>query len=936
MRGTMRKLLILIIISLIIPQILCSYSISSYITELYYKSHEVESDRVRIECDFAQIEIHPYTPNMIAVRYHTDGVNEAPKSHSVIMEAQKVDFQVNDNENYLEITTDTISLRIHKSPVRISYLKNGKTFLKDTMSFYKSIYEVWVYQGVNLKLHDNEAIYGLGSKAVPINRVGMGYELYNRNRYGYVYGESTLNTNVPLILSSRMYGLYFDNYAQHFCIPGVEDSENILQYQTNNGKLAYFVFTGESYPDMINTYTMLTGRQPIPPRWSLGYLQSRVYYSTEDQVRQVMDTMRTEGFPIDGVIFDMSWFGSSNEVGNLSWDRESFPNPEDMMQDFKDMGIKTILIVEPYVSKKSHNYEECEANGYFAIDTTTGKPGVAEFIYAPVSLLDFFDENVQDWFWNKCKENLERGAEGLWHDCGEPDHHEADWKHKAGMALEVHNMYGMEWLGSQFKHFREEYPEKRPFLMNRAGWGGTQRYGAIPLCGDEYRSWEGLKAQIPVMLGMGMSGYGYIHSDAGGYAAVDVHEKEPELYTRWLQFGAFSPVFRVHLSGPVPSEPVFFPDTVRKYVRKIVKLRYNLLPYNYTLAWENSQTGMPLARPMNLYHPNDTAFANINDQYYWGDRFLAAPVMKPGQIQQEVLLPEGKWVDYWTDSTYGGGQKINVYAPVSRLPLFVKAGSIIPMAPDMLTTANYNYDSLIFEYYPDLSVPSSSISVYEDDGITFNPYDKGMFQFINAQTRYEPDTVRLRLTLEGPGYREAPDLKKIHFKIKNVPYQPGAVLLNQDSIDIVFTLDDFEKQEKSALYDRDKDIIHVHFNWTDRDSRLKVVLDSTATQVGVPSTSDNPNEHFIIHKIYPNPFDESINIKYEILNYGSYTIRISDYLGRTVKEFRLTGKPVGKHTLKWDGLNKNGGEVSPGNYIISVFGDNLKFQCQVFILKKAK
>jgi alpha-glucosidase (family GH31 glycosyl hydrolase) len=253
-----------------------------------------------------------------------------------------------------------------------------------------------------------------------------------------------------------------------------------------------------------------------------------------------------------------------------------------------------------------------------------------------------------------------------------------------------------------------------------------QRYAAFPWSGDVNRSWEGLKAQIPIMLGAGLSGIGYMHSDAGGFAQG---EKDPELYTRWMQFASFSPIFRAH-ADPLQAapEPIFWPDSTQKIVKKFIKLRYNLLPYNYTLAAENHNSGRPLALPLNYFDKN-TDFYNINDEYLWGSDLLIAPILKKGQTSREVVFPEGKWMDFNTGNVYQ--KKAIVTAQLSELPVFAKSGSFIPLATDMPNTEAYTSDTLHIKYFLANDTLIHQSKLFYDDGKDPLSIQNGKYEVLN-------------------------------------------------------------------------------------------------------------------------------------------------------------------------------------------------------------
>jgi oligosaccharide 4-alpha-D-glucosyltransferase len=309
---------------------------------------------------------------------------------------------------------------------------------------------------------------------------------------------------------------------------------------------------------------------------------------------------------------------------------------------------------------------------------------------------------------------------------GEPETHPEDMIHVNGKAFEVHNMYAHEWAKMLYEGYKENYPERRLFHLNRSGATGTQRYSIFPWSGDVSRSWSGLQAQLPLMLNMSLCGLGYISSDLGGFA---LGKKDEELYIRWLQMGVFNPIFRPHGSG-IPSEPIFFSEQTQSIVRKAIKLRYRLMPYIYNLAFRNSLEGEPLVKPLIYYHPKEK-FEDYSDSYYFGNQLLVSPVIEKGQTQKKINLPNGLWYDFYTDTVYEGGKQIIYNCDLSYIPVLVKAGAFIPMLFDYQTTDSYPDSLITMHYYPSDLGSESVYELFEDDGAYSKSVDNGEFSITN-------------------------------------------------------------------------------------------------------------------------------------------------------------------------------------------------------------
>ncbi|HSB91605.1 MAG TPA: TIM-barrel domain-containing protein [Flavitalea sp.] len=637
--------------------------------------------------------------------------------------------------------------------------EQSKVVIQKDRLFYKSGNQIIIKNskteklpegnGFSFALDAGEQIFGGGERATSLNRRGSRMTLYNAPAYGYAYGAENLNFCVPLFISSRGYALFFDNPSRGLVDIGVTDTAR-FQAGFSSGELCYYVIFGKNIDEILKQYSQLTGRQPLPPRWALGNFVSRFGYRSEAQVKSVVAKMKDENFPMDAVILDLFWFGDSirGTLGNLDWtNKTKWPDPKKMIADLKTQGLKTVLISEPYILEGTRLYNESQSN--LATDKA-GKPyRLTNFYFGSGGLLDVFKKTSGDFIWKQYKKQLENGVEGWWTDLGEPEKHPADMFHNLKdygvsrpiAADEVHNAYGHYYSRMIYNRFQDESPGRRLFHLNRSGFAGSQRYSIFPWTGDVSRSWAGLKAQLPLLIGMSESGIPYIHSDAGGFTVPEAEDNE--LYTRWLQFAAFTPVFRPHATAledldpslkSIPSEPAFYPDPFKGIVRKFINLRYRLLPYNYTLAYEQAMYGKPLIRPMNYYDFNNRDAQSATDQYYWGDAFIVAPITSKNATSVNVYLPEGKWYNIFSDSSYTGGSWQSVATDINSIPVFVKGGSFIPYwnpAGNLINTGYYKPEDVTVRYYP--SQTPSSYNWFDDDGETSTSLAKEQYEVLNFQ-----------------------------------------------------------------------------------------------------------------------------------------------------------------------------------------------------------
>lgn len=592
----------------------------------------------------------------------------------------------------------------------------------------------------------DEKIFGGGERALPLNRRGYKFNLYNNPWYGYSEGADNLNYSVPFFTSNKGYGLFFDNPSKGYADIG-KTNANILEVGFTSGELNVYVILGKDYKEILQSYHKLTGTQPLPPRWALGNLMSRFGYTSQAQVTDIVAKMKAENIPVDAVIFDLFWFGDSikGTMGNLDWvNKKAWPNPKNMIGDFKKSGINTILITEPFVLKSSINYEASKK--FHAVDSA-GKPYLlTDFYFGNGGLIDIFRKDAQQWFWSKHQQQMKLGVEAWWGDLGEPEKHPTNLYHNLSnlgfkrlfKADEVHNLYGHTWTKMLYNSYAKDYPNKRLFSLNRSGFAGSQRYSIFPWTGDVSRSWSGLRAQLPILLGMSMSGVPYVHSDAGGFAGG---EGDNELYIRWLQMAAFTPIFRPHGTAlyqqdpktfSFPSEAALIDTPYRNIAKQIIELRYNLLPYNYTLAYEQAKYGKPIIAPLYYHYPNDTIAANIQDEFMCGENILVAPVLQKGAKSRKVYLPEGNWYTYTSPKKIVGNTWVDEKVDLKDCPLYVKEGTFLPIDVPIFSKNNgskqFMHQANMIDYFPSTNV--STYTLYIDDGINKNAIKDKQYQLV--------------------------------------------------------------------------------------------------------------------------------------------------------------------------------------------------------------
>jgi len=714
-----------------------------------------------------QYEVSAWSEDIIKVAYR-DSFTYSNRIYAPVY-ANSIPFTLEESKNSLTFKTLKVSATIQFSPFSITYsdLVSG-TKLKDQTTQVSKGDSTFL----NFQLKTGEAIYGTGFRALPLNRRGEEVLIYNRPQYGYEWGEKNLNYTFPHWMSSQDFMILVDNPARAVLDIGKFDTAQVT-YKSAGGNRVYYFINGNSFEELIANYTTLTGRQPLPPRWAFGNIQSRFGYRSQQEAESILQLALNAGYPVDAIVLDIYWFGpelENGKMGQFDWDYEKWPDPKGMIKNFADKGVKTVVVSEPFFTRKSKHFQWLSDQQFLALDTTGKTATIPDFYFGDAGVLDIFKPDAAQWMWNQYRYLKDFGVAGWWVDLGEPEKHPDYMRHVNGTASEIHGAVGHEWAKMLHDGFEIDYPAERLFHLGRAGFAGTQRYGIIPWSGDVSRSWNGLKAQVPIMLSMGISGLGYMHSDAGGFSMVP--KGDPELYTRWLQLAAFTPIFRPHADQVVAPEPVFWDDQTQQIVKKYIDLRYRLLPYNYTLAWKNSISGMPMMRP--IFTLDENAADNLYQQYMWGDAFLVAAVTDPGRKLLPIYLPDGTWYNFHSGQQVEGNQNITVATTLEDLPIFVKAGSIVPMASGVTNAGDFLAKSLNIHYY--LSDEPSSTEVYFDDGKSPESFEKGHFRTLKIGVNATPDNIQFRLTSDGMGYPDEIKKMELIFKVVGLKSKPSSII----------------------------------------------------------------------------------------------------------------------------------------------------------------
>ena len=626
-------------------------------------------------------------------------------------------------------TFTTASLRVEVSPdgaVRY-YSTKGKLLRRELPPTYAG--QSWTQRA---ELRDEERIYGLGERTASLNLRPGSYRAWNMEPMGaYTVGDDPLYVSVPAFVGLHSLGsylVYFENAFESWF-----DFDEMASATFRDGALRYYFAAGPP-ANALRRYAEVTGMPAMPPRWALGFHQARWSYENEREVRDLVASFREHELPLSAVHLDIHYMEGYRV---FTVDRTRFPDLARLAAELKESGVRLVTIIDPGVKmdEKYELYADGLKKGVFCM-LPTGEPAVGPVWPGNCVFPDFTSHETRQWWGEQYRKVADWGVEGVWHDMNEvavfASHGEAtlplctrhDFDGRGGDHREGHNLFALLEARAAYKGMLSVRPDKRPWILSRSGWAGLQRY-AWTWSGDCESDWWTLRQSIRMALGMGLSGIPYNGPDIGGFGG----SPSPELFIRWFQACAFFPFFRVHCAVFAPRrEPWVFGEPTLSIVREFLKLRYRLMPYLYTLAWEAARSGHPLMRPMFWPDAAERALWDIDDQFFLGDALLVAPVLEPDGRGRNVVLPAGDWYDFWSPlRVHRGPSELAATASLERIPLYVRAGAVVPM--DESGTATLH----LYAPVRDQELPEAGV-LYMDDGDGHGPARVDLFSVTRTGT----------------------------------------------------------------------------------------------------------------------------------------------------------------------------------------------------------
>lgn len=732
-----------------------------------------ESDLgVELTVNSVHINIQFFDASMVRVVKFPEGEAFNKQSLSVIKEAESTDISVSEVNNTVVLNSGELKVTVDQKSGQISFLKpDGSNLLSEKYGGVK--FEDFNDAGnqtysvtQSFKLDEDEAIYGLGQMYQgKMSQRGLDVRMVQNNTEDFT----------SFMHSVKGYGLFWDNYSPTIFRDSKEQTSFISE--VGDGIDYYFMY-GKNADGVIGKMRELTGQAPMFPLWTFGYWQSKERYRNQDETVGIVEKYRDLGVPLDGIIQDWQYWGNNYLWNAMEFLNVDFYNPEKMVDDIHDLNAHIIISVWSSFGPMTKQYRELSEKGMLMDFSTWPQSGSQKWppnmdYPSGVKVYDAYHPEARDIYWKYLKNGLlSIGIDGWWMDSTEPDHldqeeDDLDNQTYLGSFRKVRNAYPLMTVGGVYKHQREVTSEKRVFILTRSAFAGQQRYGAQTWSGDIIASWDALHAQIAAGLNFSLTGIPYWNSDIGGFFLWDYSNplEDPEyreLYVRWLQFGALTPMMRSH-GTDAPREIFRFGekgDPEYDAIEKFINLRYRLLPYMYSTSWQvtNNHSAMMRALMMDFVH--DKKVHDRNDEYMFGKSILVAPVTSPMYFKEEVqgadtvnvqdfstiksedvYLPTGTdWYDFWTGEKHAGGITIDKQTPLDIMPLYVKAGSILPIGPDVQYAEEQKWDELEIRVYPG---EDGEFVLYEDEFDNYN-YEEGKYSTIT----FNWDDSEKKLTID--------------------------------------------------------------------------------------------------------------------------------------------------------------------------------------------
>jgi len=780
--------------------------VKQYLTAV--KGVKKEGNKFYFSDGNARVEVRVVSDEIIRVRLAPHGVFLDDFSYAVPLVDQKVTtFKLEESEEYYSISTNTVTCKVKKEDFLISFTDNtsGTIMTQDTspMHWEENVEFGGYYVYATKECLPEENFFGLGDKSGNMNLRGRKFQNWNTDAYSFGWDQDPLYRTIPFYIGIHQgagYGIFFDNTFRSYFDFGKENDTK-TSFWADGGELQYYYIHGPHMMDVVKRYQTLTGTHQLPPKWALGFHQCRWSYYPEKKVRDIAESFRSYQIPCDAIYLDIDYMDGYR---CFTWNKKYFPDPKKMIKDLLNIGMKTVVMIDPGI-KVDDNYwvfKEGKENNYFCRRSDDyfmeGHvwPGRCQFP-------DFTNPTVREWWGGLYKELVDLGVAGVWNDMNEPAVFGAgtfpnDVRHNydgyRGSHRKAHNVYGMQMVRSTYDGLKKLMRNKRPFTITRAGYSGMQRYACV-WTGDNVATWEHLKLGNIQCQRMSVSGVPFCGTDIGGFSG----EPDGELFTRWIQLGTFSPFMRAHSAGDTAErEPWSFGEPFTSINRKFIELRYRLMPYIYSVFWEHHRYGFPILRPLVMLEQDKISNHYRQDEFTFGDKILVCPVLEQGAVSRIVYLPKGQWYNFWTHELLNGENEYTIAAPLEDMPLFVRAGSVIPEYPVMQYVGEKPIDEVWLNvYYADYEVNSF---LFEDHGDTF-AYEQDIYLEKKFSVKGDGKNLFIKQDTEG---LYTPNYELYDYNVIGLPFNVSKIFVDDKEVT------DFSIDERSRLrFKSNKNFIHI-------------------------------------------------------------------------------------------------------------------------------
>lgn len=792
--------------------------------------HQTMPDGVRlIAANQLTIDIRFLDPHLVRVSYHVPDMPPPPLSYATTSGTEPFsapEVVVRQSAKHIAASGGPLNVVVEKESGKVRMENAEGGVLQDDRDGFLGIHSMCrgvTRVEIDRRMGPDEYYFGLGDKAGQLQLRGQKFENWNTDAYAYGIGSDPLYRSIPFycgLSEAGAWGMFIDNSYRTTFDFGTEEADS-LRISAAGGEMVYYFIFGEDLCAVARRYALLTGLPDLPPIWALGYHQCRWSYFPDDRVREVASQFRALSIPCDAIYLDIDYM---DEYRCFTWDQERFPDPAGLVSELRADGFRTVVMIDPGIKQESGYsiYKDGLEKDVFC-RRPDGSLMVGPVWPGPCVFPDYTNPEVRQW-WGRLYRQLylETGISGFWNDMNEPavfrlssmtfpddvmHHFEGQPVHHA----RVHNVYGMQMTRATTEGLLALDPERRPFVLTRASFSGGQRYAAV-WTGDNISTWEHLAIANRQCQRLSISGFSFCGSDIGGF----VDRPEPELFVRWVQLGAFHPLFRTHSMGNHASgaeavdeeslltaqaddrmdqEPWAFGEPWTAYAKAAIELRYQLLGYLYSAFREYVTSGQPILTPLSFFDSADPDCLLREREFLCGPDLLVSPVLNPGERQQAVYFPRGRWYDFHTGAAVSGQGFKRVEAPIEAIPLYIRAGAVLPLWPVRQHTAEPAEELTLRICY---AKGSQQSAWYEDAGEGFAYQKGGCLENRMTQTGY---SGAVELSWHRKGVWKS-NWKRIRLQFVGLPFQPRRLRIDGKYVLIEETATGWEALLETGVFSR--------------------------------------------------------------------------------------------------------------------------------------